>query len=65
MGIHAGIDGYSQLAVYCHCSTNNLATTVLALFREAVNSFGLPSRVHCDWGCENVGQYMLSQCGKV
>ena len=37
MVIHAGIDGYSRLAVCC-CSTNNLASTMLALFREAVNS---------------------------
>ena len=54
MVIHADVDRYSQLAVYCHCSTNNLAATVLVLFREAVNSFGLPSRVRCDRGCENV-----------
>ena len=27
--IHAGIDGYSQLPVYCCCSTNNRAQTVL------------------------------------
>ena len=62
MVIHAGIDGYSRLVVYCHCSTNNLAATVLGLFREAVNTFGLPSRVRCDLGVENVdvSRYMLS-----
>ena len=59
--IHAGIDGFSRLPVYCHCSTNNQAQTVLQLFLEAVNTYGLPSRVRCDRGVENydVGYYML------
>ena len=60
--IHAGIDGYSRLPVYCHCSSNNEAQTVLSHFLSAVDTFGLPSRVRCDRGGENtlVGYYMLS-----
>jgi hypothetical protein len=51
--IHPGIDGYSRLPVYCHCSTDNRAQTVLQLFQGAVDMYGLPSRVRCDRGVEN------------
>ena len=60
--IHGGIDGYSRLPVYCCCSTNNYSITVLGLFEEAVERYGLPSRVRCDRRNENVdvGFYMLN-----
>ena len=60
--IHGGIDGFSRVPVFCHCSDNNRADTVLNLFRTAVNTYGLPSRVRCDRGTENyeVGCFMLS-----
>lgn len=60
--IHGGVDGYSRLVVYCRCSSNNRANTVLQCFLDAVDEFGLPSRVRCDQGTENydVGYYMLS-----
>ena len=60
--IHAGIDGYSRMVVFIHCSTDNTAGTVLGLFQNAVDLFGLPSRVRTDKRGENVGvaQYMLN-----
>lgn len=55
--IHGGIDGYSRLPVYLQTSTNNKAAT----------QYGLPSRVRCDRGGENVRvlEFMLShpECG--
>ena len=48
--IYAGIDGYSRMLVFIHCSTNNTAETVLGFIQTAVDSFGLPSRVRTDKG---------------
>lgn len=49
-----GIDGYSRLVTYLHCSDNNCASTVLGLFLDACRRFSVPSRVRCDHGTENV-----------
>ena len=59
---HGGIDGYSRLPVYLHASSNNTSDAVLQCFLKAVDAYGLPSRVRCDKGGENVkvSQYMLS-----
>ena len=44
------------------CGNNNTAATILGLFMQAVDDWGLPSRVRCDKGGENVSvvQYMLN-----
>ena len=60
--IRGGIDGYSRLPVFLSASTNNTADTVLQCFLNGVHQYGLPSRVRCDRGGENVmvSQFMLS-----
>ena len=63
--VHGGIDGHSRLIVYLKCSTNNRVDTVAKLFCDAINCYGLPSRVRCDKGTENydVGRIMLENRG--
>lgn len=60
--VHGGIDGFSRLPVYLFASSNNKAATVLRLFGQAVEEYGLPSRVRSDKGGENydVGRFMLN-----
>ena len=60
--VHGGIDGFSRLPVYLRVSTDNTSDTVLKYFRAAVAAYGLPSRVRCDKGGENVkvSEYMLN-----
>lgn len=60
--IHGGIDGFSRLPVFLRVSPNNSSETVLRAFLDGVSACGLPSRVRCDKGGENVrvSEYMLS-----
>ena len=49
--MHGGVDGFSQIPVFLKCSDNNRASTV---FQDFIEAYGLPSRVRCDQGGENV-----------
>ena len=62
---HCAIDGFSRLVVYCQCSENNRASTVYRLFLKAIELYGLPSRIRCDQGRENieVARHMLMYHG--
>ena len=63
--VHGCVDGFSRIPVFLSCSTNNKAATVYSLFIKAVEDWGLPSRVRCDQGSENVDvvKHMLSTRG--
>ena len=59
--IHGGIDAFSRLIVYLHCSNNNRKETVTHLFRSATGCYDWPSRVRSDHGGENVGVWQLME----
>lgn len=65
MVFHGCVDGYSRTIIYLDCLNNNRASSVLYLFQRGVRNFGLPSRVRCDRGMENieVARFMLSRRG--
>jgi hypothetical protein len=45
MVVDGGIDGYTRIPVFLKCSSNNKADTVLQLFTEAIEEYGLPSDI--------------------
>ena len=60
------IDGYSRLIVFLKCSNNNRGSTVYGSFMQGVRQYGLPSRIRCDQGGENMlvsSQHMLCHRG--
>lgn len=59
--MHGGIDGYSRVVVYLKASTNNMASTVLDLFRASIQIYHYPRHIRTDYGTENVevAQHML------
>ena len=54
MVIHGGVDGFTRIPMFLHCSTNNKVANVLELFLNVVEHFGLPSRVRSDKEKEHV-----------
>lgn len=52
--LHAFIDGFSRLVTGIRASNNNRAQTVLDLFNDIVEVFGMPSRGRGDHGIENL-----------
>lgn len=59
------VDGFSRCIVYLGCLNNNKADTVLRLFEEGVQKFGLPHRTRGDHGIENirVSEFMIQRRG--
>ena len=54
------------MLIYASRCDINKADTVLSLFQNGVEQWGLPSRVRCDYDMENfyVGQYMIDHRGE-
>ena len=54
--IHGCFDGKSRKIMFLRCNTNNLAETVLNLFKDAMeeNNDLWPSHIRVDYGVENV-----------
>lgn len=63
--MHGCVDGFSRTIIYLRCISNNRASSVLSLFLEGIDNFGLPLRVRCDHGMENVlvARFMLERRG--
>ncbi|RXW17274.1 hypothetical protein EST38_g8582 [Candolleomyces aberdarensis] len=62
--IHGFIDGYSRLIVGLRAHNNNRGQTVLDLFLEAAQDYGVPERIRGDHGIENIliAAWMEAHC---
>lgn len=63
--IAGGIDGFNRLITFLKCLDNNRADSLLHVFLEGVDSFGIPQRVRSDKGLENVAiaDFMIKKRG--
>lgn len=63
--IHGAIDGYSRVVPYLKVAGNNRSDTAFSGFLLGVDRYGLPSRLRCDKGGENVliAEYMVTHRG--
>ena len=52
--VHGGMDGFSRTVVYLSGATNNSLDTVYRWFTNAVEEYGVPSRVRSDNSGENI-----------
>lgn len=50
---HGCIDGFSRYVIHLYATDNNLSETVLYIFRNSTNNYGVPSRCRGDRGSEN------------
>ena len=59
---HDAVDGYSRVIPYLKVAGNNSSETAFSGFMLGLDRYGLPSRVRCDEGGENVliAEYMIS-----
>uniref|UniRef100_A0A3B3SWA4 Integrase core domain-containing protein n=1 Tax=Paramormyrops kingsleyae TaxID=1676925 RepID=A0A3B3SWA4_9TELE len=53
--IFGGIDGFSRKIMYLGTANNNLASTTLRFFNQAVQQYGFPLRVRGDHGNDECG----------
>ena len=63
--LHGCVDGYSRAIMFLHCKPDNKSTTVLKMFIDAVEHYGLSLCVRGDRGVENfdVARYMIYNRG--
>ena len=63
--ISGAIDGFSRLVTALRCLDNNRSDSLLQVFREATEKFGIPRCVRADQGMENIriAEFMYDKRG--